>query len=298
VILRVTASCPAKINLGLAVLGKRADGFHEIATVFQAIDLEDRIEAEAASTLGLVCDDPSIPAREGNLVLRAARALQERYPEVRERGASITLRKSIPAGGGLGGGSSDAAGALLALSSLWGVALDPATAGEIAASLGSDVPFFLLGGRALGTGRGERLTPLPAGPERALVLGTPAFPLATAEVYGSLGSTLTPPGPAVTVTRFLVKLAEGNDFARATNDLERAALAMRPELAAFKSALSSHGAKPSLLCGSGSSVFGMFDGAEEAEAAAMRVRAGFPGWTVRVARTTRLGARLTDQAGS
>jgi 4-diphosphocytidyl-2-C-methyl-D-erythritol kinase len=290
---RVVASCPAKINLGLAVLGRRADGFHEIATLFQAIDLEDRIEVEDAPELSLTCDDPAVPADGTNLVLRAARALQAHFPAAQGRGAAITLRKSIPAGGGLGGGSSNAAGTLLALTSLWNLSGDARILHEIAAGLGSDVSFFLHGGRALGSGRGECLTLLPAGPERALVLGTPAFPLSTAEVYAALALPLTPQHPAVTVTRFLVKLAEGNDFARASNDLERAALAMRPELAAFKGALLARGAEVALLCGSGSSVFGMFSGRTEAGEAATRLRDAFPGWTVRVALTSALGARIT-----
>ncbi|HVQ34440.1 MAG TPA: 4-(cytidine 5'-diphospho)-2-C-methyl-D-erythritol kinase [Candidatus Bathyarchaeia archaeon] len=290
---RVVASCPAKVNLGLSVLGRRDDGFHEIATIFQAIDLEDRLEVVEAASLSLTCDDPSVPADERNLVLHAARELQERFPSARSRGASIALAKAIPAGAGLGGGSSDAAGAILALASLWELDLDASVRGEIASAIGSDVPFFLHGGRALATGRGEVITALPPGPSRPLIVGTPARPLSTAEVYRALAAPLTPPEPAVTVTRFLVKLAEGNDFARAENDLERAALTMRPELAAFKGALLDRGAEVALLCGSGSSVFGMFAGSAEAGEAATRLAGAFPDWTLRVARTIALGARIT-----
>ena len=292
------ARCPAKINLGLAVLGRRDDGFHDITTVFQTIDLEDRLLAVPAESLSLACDDPSIPVDERNLVLRAARAVQERVPRARGRGAAFSLEKSIPAGAGLGGGSSDAAGALLLLDALWGLGLDEASRREIAASVGSDVAFFLRGGRALGEGRGEILTPLPEGAARPLVLGTPREPLSTAAVYAAHAATLTPPDRGVTVTRFLVKLAEGNDFARAENDLERAAFAMRPELVAFKSALSREGAEPALLCGSGSSVFGMFAGAEQAAEAAARLTSAFPDWTVRWTRTTPHGARVVSEAGS
>ena len=290
---RATALCPAKVNLGLAVLGRRPDGFHEIATIFQAIDLEDRLDAVEADALSLTCDDASVPSDERNLVMRAARALQDRYAAARGRGAALALHKAIPVGAGLGGGSSDAAGALLVLAALWELPLGPTDTLEVASALGSDVPFFLRGGRALGTGRGEILTPMPEGPSRALVVGSPPFPLSTAEVYRALAAPLTPPEPAVTVTRFLVKLAEGNDFARAANDLERAALTMRPELAAFKSALLERGAETSLLCGSGSSVFGMFAGSEEAGEAATRIARSFPDWTVRVVRTVALGARVT-----
>ena len=291
------ARCPAKVNLGLAVLGRRDDGFHDIATVFQAIALEDRLITVPASDLSLVCDDPSIPVDDRNLVIRIARALQERVPAARGRGAAFTLEKSIPAGAGLGGGSSDAAGALLLLDALWELGLDEATRREVAASVGSDVAFFLHGGRALGEGRGEILTPLAPGPELPVVLGTPREPLSTAAVYARV-ATLTPPDRGVTVSRFLVKLAEGNDFAHVENDLERAAFAMRPELVAFKSALSRQGAKPALLSGSGSSVFGMFADPGQAAEAAARLRSGFPDWTVRVTRTTPHGVRVVSEAGS
>jgi len=294
----LAARCPAKINLGLAVLGRRADGYHDIATVFQTIDLEDRLSAITASELTLSCDDPSVPRDERNLVLRAALSLRDRVQGARGRGAAFALEKRIPAGAGLGGGSSDAAGALLLLDALWGLGLGESALREIAASIGSDVAFFLAGGRALGEGRGEILTALAPGPERLLVIGTPPEPLSTAAVYASHAATLTPPDRGVTVSRFLVKLAEGNDFARAENDLERAAFAMRPELVAFKSALSREGAEPALLCGSGSSVFGMFAGAAEAGEAARRLAVGFPDWAVRVARTTPHGARVTFEAGS
>ena len=154
----------AKINLALEVLGRRDDGYHEVSTVLHAVELTDHLTFEASEGLSLECDDPAI-ASEGNLVLRAARLLQQTAGS--GRGASITLRKGIPVAAGLGGGSSDAAVTLLALSRLWGIGMSPDELMELGATLGSDVPFFLQGnglqgsGCALATGRGERVVSLP-----------------------------------------------------------------------------------------------------------------------------------------
>jgi 4-diphosphocytidyl-2-C-methyl-D-erythritol kinase len=291
-LIRLVAHCPAKVNLGLRVLGRRPDGYHEIVTVFQAIDLWDRLEAADAPALSLAVDDPSLPADESNLVLRAALLLRRRIPEAAGRGANLRLAKRIPAGGGLGGGSSDAAGALSVLAALWKLELPLGALVAMAAELGSDVPFFLTGGTALGTGRGERLASLPPIPERLVVLGFPPFSLATAEVYRALGATLTPPGAGVTVTRLFVNFAERNDFASATNDLEAPAFGMRGELEEFREALSGLGAEVALLSGSGSTVFGLFVAGTDVDAVASRLRGDFPEWTLRVSRTVVSGVRV------
>ena len=159
----------AKINVVLEVLRKRADGYHEIATVLQSISLADELECEPAADLTL--EAPPLPDEAPNLVLRAAEALQEATGC--QAGAALTLRKAIPLSAGLGGGSADAAAALVALNDLWKLYLEPAELARIAALLGSDVPFFLLGGTALATGRGERLDPLPDPLPRWLVLLIP-----------------------------------------------------------------------------------------------------------------------------
>lgn len=284
--------CPAKINLGLRVLGRRSDGFHELATIFQTIDLADSLAAERADALVLDVDDPDLPRDGANLVLRAATLLRERVPAARGAGARLRLSKAIPVGGGLGGGSSDAAGSLVLLDALWDLGLDRETLLALASEVGSDVPFFLLGGTALGTGRGEMVRALPSIETRPLVLGTPPFGLPTPEVYARLRAPLTPPGAGVTVAQFLVKLAEGNDFARVVNDLEAAAFAMHGGLASFKNALLSAGAEPALLSGSGSSVFGMFRAGAETEAIAASLRQRFPDWTVRAVRTSTECARV------
>jgi len=158
----------AKVNLALEVLGKRADGYHEIATVLQAVDLFDRIAVETADSLSLHTDDPDLPTDEGNLVMRAARLLQKAAGI--ETGARIRLQKRIPVAAGLGGGSSDAAATLWGLSRLWKLRWPTARLQELAVELGMDVPFFLGAGRAVARGRGEQLAPLPGGGGYALVL--------------------------------------------------------------------------------------------------------------------------------
>lgn len=150
----------AKINLGLEIVGKRPDGYHDIRTLFQTVSLGDEIELEAAAGgLELTGDDPGISWDRTNLVHRAAGLLRERTGSA--EGVRIAVRKMIPAGRGLGGGSSDAAATLLALNRMWGLGLGPEEMAPLARKLGADVPFFLEGGLCLGEGIGDRLTPLP-----------------------------------------------------------------------------------------------------------------------------------------
>jgi 4-diphosphocytidyl-2-C-methyl-D-erythritol kinase len=289
------ASCPAKVNLALHVSGRRADGYHEIVTLYQAVDEWDTLDATPAADLRLTVSDPALGG-EDNLVLRAARLLHDAVPESAGCGAHLALQKAIPARAGLGGGSSDAAGALLLLNSLWGLGLDEPGLARLAAKLGSDVPFFLRGGTALGEGRGERITPLPPVAERTLILGTPPFGLSTPEIYAALGAPLTARGPDVTVPRLFVKLAEGNDFALATNDLERAVFAVRGDLVAFRDALRESGAESALVSGSGSTVFGVFREGDDVGSIARQIGNRFAGYTVRVTRTVASGVRVTATA--
>jgi 4-diphosphocytidyl-2-C-methyl-D-erythritol kinase len=176
----------AKVNLGLEVVGKRADGYHELVTIFQAVDLFDEVALTAASPGQLtLAADPALGG-EGNLVLRAARALAARAGVT--KGAALELTKSIPVGG-LGGGSSDAAATLLGLRELWALDITDEALAELATSLGADVPFFLRGGTALATGIGEALTSLPPLAPTWFVLLTPELPLPadkTRQLYGAL----------------------------------------------------------------------------------------------------------------
>jgi 4-diphosphocytidyl-2-C-methyl-D-erythritol kinase len=253
---RLEISAPAKVNLLLQVLGLRPDGYHELRTVLQTIDLADRLVLEEAPALELRCDLPELET-EDNLVLGAARALARavgREPRVR-----IDLRKSIPSGSGLGGGSSDAAATLAGLCALWEV--DPVSVDlpGIAASLGSDVPFFLWGGTALALGRGELVFPLRDAPRRQLLVARPARPLSTPEVYRDFDSRLTSGGEGSTISRFLRNLYSeepASDFV--LNDLEAAATGLVPEVRELLDEIRSQGAETAALSGSGSAVFGVF----------------------------------------
>jgi 4-diphosphocytidyl-2-C-methyl-D-erythritol kinase len=178
---RLTALAPAKINRELRVGRLRSDGYHEVRSRMVSIDLADRLSVEEAATLEFACDDPAVPSGETNLVVRAARLLA-RSAGVPAR-ARVTLEKRIPTGGGLGGGSADAAVALQLLARLWGLSADPGALQSVAERLGSDVPFFLAGGEAEVTGRGEVVTPVEDSAPVELVLLVPPFSVSTAAVY-------------------------------------------------------------------------------------------------------------------
>ncbi len=177
----LSASAPAKINRELRVGRIRPDGFHEIRSRMVSISLADRITVESAEGLAFACDDPTVPAGRENLVVRATELLAARCG-VRP-GARIALQKRTPMGGGLGGGSADAAVTLRLLARLWQVEIDSARLSSVAAELGSDVPFFLTGGQADVTGRGEVVTPVADDPPVDLLLLVPPFPVSTAGVY-------------------------------------------------------------------------------------------------------------------
>jgi 4-diphosphocytidyl-2-C-methyl-D-erythritol kinase len=184
----ISLKAPAKINLSFEVIGKRDDGFHEVRTVLQAIDLADVVEIEEADEIRLTVEPVGAVPVEGNLVLRAAVALREATGVA--GGAAIMLRKRIPVAAGLGGGSSDAAATLLGLRRLWGVDRDKSAIYRIAAGLGADVPFFLRGGTAIGSGRGDAQELLPMPVERFAVVVTPrdlpADEAKTSRLYGLL----------------------------------------------------------------------------------------------------------------
>lgn len=266
---RFTLPAFAKINLHLRVLGRRDDGYHEIETVFQTITLHDRLTFAplAGERVELSCDDAEVPADESNLVYRAALALRERYGS--RAGARVTLEKNIPAQAGLGGGSADAAVALLGLSRLWRLAPARDELAELGARLGADVPFFLTGGTALGTGTGTRITPLEDAPARHLVVVTPGVKVSTADAYKALNA------PALTKAESAANLSvsraeseiSGSDREALRNDFEAAVFRLHPETGRAREALLSAGARGALLSGSGSAVFGFFDSKGEAERA-------------------------------
>ena len=271
----------AKVNLALEVLGKRGDGYHEIATVLQAVDLSDRLKLETADTLSLHTDDPDLPTDDGNLVMRAARLLQKAAGI--EAGARIQLAKRIPVAAGLGGGSSDAAATLWGLSRLWRLGWPKARLQELAVELGMDVPFFLGSGRAVARGRGERLAALPGGGGYALVLVNPRVPLSTREVYGRVpaGWRAEPTGTERVIealrTRNVSKIA-----AALTNNLESVVEPVLPVIGRMKAALLAAGALGAIMSGSGPTVFGVARSLDHARQIRTRVsRAGWACWAVR-----------------
>lgn len=231
-------SC-AKINWSLRILGRRADGYHDLETIFQAISLCDEMTFRESERLSLTCDDPSVPADDTNLVIRAAQALGS--PPV-----AIELKKRIPAGGGLGGGSSNAATTLKALDAMF--AMERTDLPELALSLGSDVPFFLLGGTAYATGRGEVLTPMAAQPGIPLLLLLPEDRVVTKEAFAR-------------VERYSPELgiASYRGFESYRNDFEEPVFALLPQLALLKQRLLDAGAVWAAMSGSGSAVFGAFE---------------------------------------
>ncbi|HET8647502.1 MAG TPA: 4-(cytidine 5'-diphospho)-2-C-methyl-D-erythritol kinase [Vicinamibacteria bacterium] len=281
----------AKVNLGLEVLRQRDDGYHELRTVFQSIALHDDLVLRPTRGEVVVrCDHPGVPAGDGNLAHRAAVALR-RYARVAE-GVEIEIRKRIPVGGGLGGGSSNAAAVLMGLDRLWGLGLGPAGLHPLARKLGADVPFFLVGGTALGLARGDEVYPLHRQLQGHLVLVDPGRPVSTAAVFSRVAAGLTPRENSYTIFRFVsCDLGESSSLKILSNELETAALEEAPELRQqvrrIRGFLVRDGALLASLSGSGSSYFGFFDDPGRADRAHAALRAA--GFLALRSRTLSLG---------
>ena len=267
----VTVRSFAKVNLGLEVLGTRSDGYHELRTLFQTIDLHDDITlAPRRQGLSLECDHPGVPTDETNLAWRAAESLR-RHAKVTS-GVAIRIAKRIPVAGGLGGGSSNAAAVLMALNRLWRLDLGPDVLHRLARRLGADVPFFLVGGTALGLARGDEVYPLRKQVKAHVVLVDPGRPVSTAAVFSRVDAGLTPRENSYTIFRFVSRDLEGADaFPLLSNDLEQAALEEAPDLARtvgrIRGSLVREGALLAALSGSGSSYFGVFGDPQRARRA-------------------------------
>ena len=276
----------AKINLRLEVIGKRADGYHELRTIFQTISLQDEIRLKSARqpgiTLKVLGNDPlSNEPVERNLVYRAVASLRQELKPA--DGVAIELHKVIPAGRGLGGGSSDAAAALIGYLRLVNKMLPRERLFELAATLGADVPFFLEGGRALGIGKGDEIYPLPDVPKLSLLVVSPkSIHVPTPDAYRWLDSpqlgSLQANAPQLTnssgnprLHRFCA-LAWSLQGSPLLNDFEEAVFQQHPRLAEIKRDLLQNGASEALLAGSGSAVFGVFP----SPAKARRAVVGFP----------------------
>ena len=276
----VTIRAHAKINLDLRVLGMRADGFHELRTVFQTLALYDTIDCvPRPGPFAIECDAAGVPLDESNLVWRAASALWRslrRSGPVRD--VLVRLHKRIPLQGGLGGGSTDAAATLLALARVWRVPLRPTQLVDVATTHGADVSFFLSGGTALGLGRGDEIYPLADLPQHWIVLLVPGFGVSSPDAYewydserdlarGGMGREAQHvPGPWP------------SRAAQMINDLEAPVARHHPEIDQMKVALRRAGALAAAMSGSGSTVFGLFQKRREAVTAVEHLSGA--GWRV------------------
>lgn len=300
----VTVRVPSKINLHLSVGDVRDDGYHELTTVFQALSLTDEVTALAGGDSGVEVSGEgarSVPKNEDNLAMRAVRALAEHVgrPERAER-VRLVIRKGIPVAGGMAGGSADAAGALLACSILWGLDLHRDELAEVAATLGSDVPFALYGGTALGTGRGEQLVPVLSRHTFHWVLAFDQRGLSTPKVYGEL-DRLREAGdpPRVGAPEALLEaLASGDPHRLAPllgNDLQAAAISLRPGLRRTLRAGVTAGALAGVVSGSGPTCAFLCSDADSALKVAAELAGAGVCRTVRVAHGPVPGARVHEE---
>jgi 4-diphosphocytidyl-2-C-methyl-D-erythritol kinase len=276
----------AKLNLGLEVLSLREDGYHELRTIFQTIDLHDRITLRRREGgLRVSCSHPRVPNDGTNLAFRAAEDLL-RYAGF-SCGVDITIDKAIPVGGGLGGGSSNAAAVLLGLDRLLGLGLASEALHALARRLGADVPYFLVGGTALGLARGDEVYPLSRQIRAHVVVVDPGVPVSTARVFARLDRSLTPRENSNSIFYFVSReLEAGSTFRLLSNDLEAAALeevpALRERAGLIRGELEEAGASLAALSGSGASYFGLFDEAGAARRARAALRAqGLQAWVAR-----------------
>lgn len=267
-------AAPAKINLGLHVLRRRTDGFHDVETVLLSIGWHDVLSVAPSEAFRFTCSDPSLPTDERNLCVRAARALAA-WAGVEPHG-DLHLEKRIPHGAGLGGGSSDAARTLRLLADRWDLAPSPGDLHTMAAALGSDVPFFLHDDAMLATGRGEVLQPLDYALPYDLVVVMPPVTVGTAEAYGLVR-------PDDRNRPDLAAVVRSNDLERwrreLVNDFEAPILARYPEIRQAKQVLRDAGAGYAALSGSGAAMFGVFERSGDARAAVEEAEAqGLRAW--------------------
>jgi len=295
---------PAKINLYLRILGKRPDGYHELESVMLPLAFGDEITLQLRGTnLTLECDNPNLPTDDSNLALSAAKALAQAFAV--KKGARIVLQKRTPLAAGLGGGSSNAASVLMGLNRLWNLDAPRARLDEIAARLGSDINFFMIGGAALCRSRGEITEPIACKFSGAILLANPGFGIPTKWAYenwakASTEARLTVKPPEVSL--LLRALAE-DDLAGVShgmfNSLEAPSIRKFPVLELIKNALREGGAAGAMMSGSGATVFGLFASAEVAEQSARQIRGQFgPGVWTQVTQFAKLRPRPSATRGT
>ncbi|MEU3601198.1 4-(cytidine 5'-diphospho)-2-C-methyl-D-erythritol kinase [Streptomyces sp. NPDC006798] len=294
----VTVRVPAKVNVRLAVGAARPDGFHDLANAFLAVSLHDEVTVRPAEALTVTCEGPGadlVPLDGTNLAARAATLLAARHGI--EPAVHIHIAKDIPVAGGMAGGSADGAGALLACDTLWGLGSTRAELLDICAELGSDVPFSLVGGAALGTGRGERLTPLDTGGTFHWVFAVADGGLSTPAVYGEfdrLTAGTEVPAPEAPPA-LLAALRSGDATALAAalaNDLQPAALSLRPALRATLDTGLAAGALAAIVSGSGPTTAYLVKDEESARAVAAALTASGTCRTARTATSPAAGATI------
>ncbi len=279
----ITIMAPAKVNFYLQVIRKRPDGYHDIVSVMQALELADEVRiARAASGIMLTCDSSEVPGGESNIAYRAAESV------IKEAGlgdgVEIRINKRIPVAAGLGGGSSDAAATLRGMDLLFGLGIPDARLREMGRALGADVPFFLSWPSARAEGVGEALSELPPPVETWLVLVNPGFGVSTRWVYENLNLGLTNSCNDITLPPFKGPAYDaGLLVSYLRNDLERVTAGRYPQIEEIKRRLVEEGALGAMMSGSGPTTFGIFSLRTEAERAAQRLQGH--GWRVMVTRT-------------
>ena len=284
---------PAKINLYLEILGDRSDGYHELAMIMQSIDLADKIDLQSSNnnTIRVHCDHPQVPTDQSNLAYRAAQLMTQQFPSVAKYGGvEITIHKHIPVAAGLAGGSTDAAAVLVGLDLMWNLGLTQSELQELAAQLGSDVPFCVAGGTAIATGRGEQLSPLPSLDNLYIVLGKHrSLSISTAWAYStyraSFGSSYAKAlsklesreavhsGPMVKAIIHENGVEIGQ---RLHNDLEKVVLPEYPQVLQLRQAFQDNSALGAMMSGSGPSVFALCASYEQAQQLQQQVRTAIP----------------------
>lgn len=261
----------AKINLTLDILHKRSDGYHEVAMVMQAVSLKDKVTVQRAGDIVVSTNIPKLACDESNLAYKAAKLVKNTYGI--NEGAKIFLEKHIPMAAGLAGGSADAAAVLRALNKLWSLDLETEELKRLGAMLGSDVPFCLVGGTMLATGRGEILAPLPALPDCYLILAKPRISVSTAWVYQHYNADKVERHPNTEAMRRYLQQRDIQGAAKEIcNVLESVTIPQHPEIAYLKQQMTDYGAINSMMSGSGPTVFGLMPDETTAQAAAEKLR--------------------------
>jgi 4-diphosphocytidyl-2-C-methyl-D-erythritol kinase len=285
----------AKINLYLEILGDRPDGYHELVMILQSIDLADKIDLRAigTDTIRVRCEHPQVPTDNSNLAYRAAQLMAQQFPDsfAQYGGVEITIQKRIPVAAGLAGGSTDAAAVVVGIDLLWQLGLTQSELQELAAQLGSDVPFCVAGGTAIATGRGEQLSPLPSldslyvvlGKHRSLSVSTPWAYQTYRQQFGSSyvkdRQSLETRAQAVhsgAIVKAIIHEDGVQIGQRLRNDLERVVLPEYPEVSQLRQAFQDSGALGAMMSGSGPTVFGLCQSYNQAQQLQQQVRAAIP----------------------